>query len=93
VPLNTLLNASHKQFHGAREQDHYATSWAFIYFLMDNPVRRGWLASMLRYEMANSCDVALNVHGIKQATGLTIAKLQNDFSNWMRSESLTIHHY
>ncbi|WP_114326666.1 hypothetical protein [Candidatus Colwellia aromaticivorans] len=81
LPLNKLLTATNGDWNSELRSRLYATSWAFIYFMMDNQQRKGMLAKVIKYEQQNLCDVT----GIKQVEniiGLPIKGLQRQFNHW-----------
>ncbi len=91
VPLAKLFAADADTFYGANDRDYYGTSWAFIYFLMDAPERRQWLAKILRYEKANRCGVELDAGVLRQLTGLSPVQLQRTFDIWLKNRHLLPH--
>ncbi|TCI03989.1 DUF4124 domain-containing protein [Corallincola luteus] len=93
VPLHILLNTAHQEFYGSSSKDFYGTSWAFIYFLMDDPTREQWLAQLLLQEKADRCDVTLGIAQLERVTGVPISQLQRTFNHWLRTNTLTAHRY
>lgn len=85
LPLNTLFTANDEHWDSNLRQRLYSTSWAFIYFMMENPTRKAMLAKIIRSEQQSLCDV-LSKEKIKQELGGSLNLLQRQFSNWSRSK-------
>jgi hypothetical protein len=83
LPLNTLFNANDNLWNSSQRQRLYATSWAFIYFMMENPHRKSMLAKVIRNEQKNICDVT-DDKNIELEIGLSMDILQKQFSGWSR---------
>ena len=84
LPLTELFSASSSQWNSDLRQRLYATSWAFIYFMMEHPQRKSLLAKLIKIEQQNLCNVTpLNKMEDKLEVRLNI--LQNQFSRWARS--------
>jgi hypothetical protein len=84
LPLNTLFNANDNLWNSSQRQRLYATSWAFIYFMMENPHRKSMLATIIRSEQKNICDVIDNKN-IEKQLDLSLNQLQKQFSYWSRT--------
>jgi hypothetical protein len=84
LPLNRLFNANDNLWNSNQRQRLYATSWAFIYFMMENPHRKSMLAKVIRNEQKNICDVT-DDKNIELEIGLSMDILQKQFSGWSRS--------
>ena len=85
LPLDMLFSAKSKKWNGKYRQRLYATSWAFIYFMMEHPQRKSLLAKLIKIEQQNLCNVTpLNIIEDKLEVRLNI--LQSQFSRWSRSK-------
>jgi len=89
LPLHTLLSATNSDWDSTLRNRLYATSWAFIYFMMDNQQRKGMLAKIIRSEQQNLCDVA-DLQQVEKVIGMPVKGLQKQFGNWAKSK-LTVH--
>lgn len=83
VPLHILLTATNSNWDSKLRSRLYATSWAFIYFMMDNPQRKGMLASIIKREQQNLCDVSEHQQ-VEKVIGMPVKGLQKQFNNWTR---------
>jgi hypothetical protein len=81
--LSNLLHLSHSQWNNGATPQFYATSWAFIYFLMDDPNRKSHLAKLIKLEQNNMCD-QLNTAKALNSIGVNTKTLQNSFYRWLR---------
>jgi hypothetical protein len=80
-PLDKLLTASNSDWKSKIRSRLYATSWAFIYFMMDNHQRKGMLAKVIKYEQQNLCDIT-SMHQVEKIIGMPIKELQRQFAYW-----------
>lgn len=91
LPLRTLLAATKKDWNSELRDRLYATSWAFIYFMMDNQQRKGMLAKVIRNEQQNLCDVS-DLQQVETLIGMPVKRLQKQFSHWaglkLRTQSI-----
>lgn len=83
IPLHTLLAATNSDWDSELRNRLYATSWAFIYFMMDNQQRKAMLAKVIRSEQQNLCDVA-DLQQVEKIIGMPVKRLQKQFSHWKR---------
>ena len=83
LPLDKLVAATNGDWNSELISRLYATSWAFIYFLMDNPQRKGMLAKVIKYEQQNLCDVT-GIQQVENIIGMPIEGLQRRFSSWTK---------
>lgn len=81
LPLNKLLAATNDDWNSPLRSRLYATSWAVIYFMMDNSQRKDMLAKVIKYEQQNLCN-AINMQQVEKTIGVSIHKLQRQFSHW-----------
>lgn len=81
LPLSTLFSASSEQWNSDLRQRLYSTSWTFIYFMMENPKRKRVLAKIIKREQQSLCDV-ISEEAIKQELGVSLNRLQKQFSRW-----------
>lgn len=81
LSLDTLLAATNNDWNSKLRNKLYATSWAFIYFMMDNQQRKGMLAKVIRNEQQNLCDV-IDLQQVEKAIGMPVKGLQRQFSHW-----------
>ncbi len=79
LPLSTLFSANERQWNSNQRQKLYATSWAFIYFMMEKPKRKQMLAKIIKREQQNMCDVI-------KVKSMPMALLQKQFRVWSRSK-------
>ena len=91
LPLEHLLSANSKEWNGKLRQRLYASSWAFIYFMMENTNRKTMLAKVINAEQRNICDV-IEKQNLEDIFGMSFHRLQTEFSKWtktkIRSQSL-----
>ncbi len=81
LPLDVLFSAESKEWNGQLRKRLYATSWAFIYFMMEQHGRRSALARLINTEQVNVCDV-VKKDSLENFFGLPIRQLQKQFSKW-----------
>lgn len=81
LPLDILFAATNNDWNSKLRSRLYATSWAFIYFMMDNQHRKGMLAKVIKYEQQNLCDVT-SMQQVVNIIGMPIEGLQRQFSRW-----------
>ncbi|KXJ60726.1 MAG: hypothetical protein AXW14_03820 [Alteromonas sp. Nap_26] len=80
VPLTTLFNGTELNWQNEK-QKYYATSWAFVTFLMTE--HREFMSRLLLKETENGCQM-LTIEDVVHLYGGSIAQLQNDFNRWVR---------
>jgi len=85
VSLEVLFSAESKGWNGQLRQRLYATSWAFIYFMMEDSNRKAMIARVINAEQVNVCDV-VNKHSLEELFGTTINQLQRQFSHWSKGK-------
>ncbi|TYK66008.1 hypothetical protein [Colwellia echini] len=85
LPLNTLFSATSSQWDSDLRQRLYATSWAFIYYMMEHPKRKSVLAKLIKIEQQNLCNVT-PLNEVEEKLGVRLNILQNQFSRWARSK-------
>lgn len=85
LPLKELFSASSGQWNSALRHRLYATSWAFIYYMMEHPERKSVLAKLIKIEQANLCNIT-PLYEIEEELGVQLSILQNQFSRWSRSK-------
>jgi hypothetical protein len=83
LPLQVLLSANYKDWNSELVTRFYATSWAFIYFMMDHKQRKEMLATIIKNEQENLCDVA-DIAQIEKVIGMPIRILQEQFNQWIK---------
>jgi len=93
IPLKTLFDADHSLFHGAKENDFYATSWAFIHYLSESSARQKQLSRLLTLELEDPCTANANSTLVVLATGQNISTLQRNFTKWLSGQSPHVHAY
>tara|TARA_R110001592_G_C13106918_1_gene744628 strand:- start:154 stop:1311 length:1158 start_codon:yes stop_codon:yes gene_type:complete len=81
LSLDTLLAATNNDWNSKLRNKLYATSWAFIYFMMDNQQRKGMLAKIIRSEQQNLCDVT-DLQQVEKLIGMPVKGLQRQFNHW-----------
>lgn len=82
LPLRNVLSASRKDWNSQSQSNLYSTSWAFIYFLMDDTKRKAKLVKMLKAEQQNLCDT-LSFQQTMKIFNMSDKELQNRFSRWL----------
>lgn len=92
LPLSRVFNASDKDWSGALSSRLYATSWAFIYFLMASEQGKASLARLVDLEQQNPCD-RLDLAQIHQALNTDVNLLQQRFSAWFDHGNLHAHQW
>ena len=90
LPLHTLLSATNSDWDSSLRSRLYATSWAFIYFMMDNQQRKNMLAKVIKSEQRNLCDV-IDLSRVQNITNMPINVLQTQFTHWTKF-NLKLHH-
>jgi len=83
LPLNKLLAATSSDWNSALRNRLYATSWAFIFFMMENNQRKGGLAKVIKYEQVNLCDIN-NIQEVEKALDTPLKYIQKQFNHWQR---------
>ncbi|KMT66809.1 hypothetical protein [Catenovulum maritimum] len=83
LPLKQLLNATKTDWDGELRQSLYATSWSFIYYLMDSPERKSALAQLLIYEQQQACSQVV-ASDLERYLARSLDLIQSDFSTWQR---------
>ncbi|XQW84542.1 hypothetical protein ACOYR1_15595 [Thalassotalea piscium] len=81
LPLAKLFTTNNEQWDGKLRHRLYATSWAFIFFMMENPSKKSMLAKVIKAEQGNICD-ALKPEQLESLFNGSIQKLQNEFTSW-----------
>lgn len=90
LPLVQLFNTADADWNGPLNLRLYATSWAFIYYLMDSQQGKDKLAKLVRLEQQDLCD-RLSAAQIQQVLTGDMDKLQRDFTTWTRRGKLQAH--
>ncbi|WP_440876159.1 hypothetical protein [Thalassotalea sp. PLHSN55] len=85
LPLEQLLTATNHDWNSKLKNKLYATSWAFIYFMMDNPQRKNMLAKVIQLEQQNLCDIN-DIWQVKTVLDLPRKELQRQFTRWARRD-------
>jgi hypothetical protein len=85
LPLSTLLSAKNSQWNSGIRQQLYATSWAFVYFMMEHPHRKSILARFIKSEQQNLCNT-IDKDKIEQQLDIPLNMLQRQFSSWSKSK-------
>ena len=88
LPLSTLFLAKEKEWDSGLKHRLYATSWAFVYFMMEQPNRKAILAKLIKSEQQNRCDI-IDKNKIEQQLEIPLNVLQKQFSNWSKSKLRT----
>jgi hypothetical protein len=82
LPLRKVLSASRNDWNSHSQPNLYSTSWALIYFLMDDTKRKATLVKMLKAEQHNLC-TALSFQQTMKIFNMSDRELQNRFSRWL----------
>jgi hypothetical protein len=90
IPTSKLLNASYDDWNASSGTQLYATSWAFIYFLMDNTKRKANLAKLIKMEQLNRCD-SLNKRSVLALLEVSEKSLQRQFYYWLNRADIFPH--
>lgn len=85
LPLSVLIGATHKEWNSNLKTRLYASSWAFVYFMMDNKQRKSMLSKFIKSEQQNLCNV-IPKNNFEKVIGLSINNLQKQFNVWSRSK-------
>jgi hypothetical protein len=85
LPLTSLFSASSSQWNSDLRPRLYATSWAFVYYMMEHPQRKSVLAKLIKIEQQNLCNVT-PLNEVEEKLELRLNILQNQFSRWSRSK-------
>jgi len=85
LPLEALFSAKTDEWNGQLRHRLYATSWAFIYFMMEQPNTKAMLVRLINTEQQNVCDV-LQTNKIESLFGTPIKQLQKHFTNWSKAK-------
>ncbi|MDO6693561.1 collagenase [Aliiglaciecola sp. 3_MG-2023] len=80
LPLTTLFKANGSLWEADKTMM-YATSWAFIAYLMEN--HQQTLARLLLEENNNGCNV-VNISDIERISSYRLSMLQNNFTHWLK---------
>jgi hypothetical protein len=82
LPLGKVLSASRNDWNSQSQSNLYSTSWAFIYFLMDDTKQKAKLVKMLKAEQQNRCNT-LSFKQTMKIFNMSDRELQNRFSRWL----------
>lgn len=85
LPLAVIFSATANEWNGLLKTRLYATSWAFVYFMLEHPQRKAMLAKLIQYEQQNLCD-EIEPKDIEQVLGIPISTLQTQFTRWLNKE-------
>ena len=85
LALPVLLNATENDWNSEMRARLYATSWAFIYFMMDNDQRKGMLSKIIQHEQKNLCDV-IQLEQVEKTIGVSVENLQIRFERWSKTK-------
>ena len=85
LPLSTLFSVKNNQWNSSIRRQLYATSWAFIYFMMEHPDRKSILARIIKKEQQNICNT-INSDQLEIQLGMPITSLQKQFSSWSKEK-------
>lgn len=88
LPLSTLFSAKEKEWDSGLKHRLYATSWAFVYFMMEQPNRKAILAKLIESEQQNLCNI-IDKNKIELQLEIPLNVLQKQFSNWSKSKLRT----
>lgn len=82
ISLNTLFNATNKQWAGNLRPQLYNTSSAFVFYMMDDINRKNRFMNLLRAEQNSLCN-QLPVSTYINTLTKSLPFLQHDFSQWL----------
>jgi len=85
LPLHTLFSANNNQWRVGLKQRLYATSWAFVYFMMEHPQRKAILAKLIKGEQKNLCNI-IDRNKVEQQLEVPLNVLQRQFLRWSKSK-------
>ena len=85
LPLSVLFSARQLEWNGESKISLYATSWAFVYFMLEQPQRKAMLAKLIQYEQKNLCD-EVESKDIERVIGMPVNTLQSQFTRWLKNE-------
>lgn len=83
LSLSTLFSANDNQWNSTIRQQFYATSWAFVYFMMEHPQRKSILAKIIKSEQQNLCNI-IGREKVEQQLDAPLNVLQKQFSSWSK---------
>ncbi|WP_159818115.1 hypothetical protein [Colwellia sp. 20A7] len=83
LPLSVLLPSTNKDWDSKLRSRLYATSWAFVYFMMDTQYRKDKLAKIIKLEQQDLCRV-IEVKEVVRIIGLPLSELQKQFNRWAK---------
>jgi hypothetical protein len=83
LSLNTLFNATQADWDSNIRFRLYATAWAFVYYMMDEPHRKQLFAKLINVEQSKLCDEQ-NSDTVLKLLGLPLQNLQRQFTVWSK---------
>lgn len=79
IPLDRLFSGSRDSWE-VDKQRYYATSWAFVAFIMSE--NREFMSRLLLLESKNGCQ-EVTANDVEKLYGKNVAMIQRDFQRWM----------
>jgi len=80
-----IFSATSNEWNGSLKTRLYATSWAFVYFMLEHPQRKAMLAKLIQYEQQNLCN-EIDPKDLEQILDIPISTLQTQFNRWLSKE-------
>jgi hypothetical protein len=91
--LAALLSLDSTSWHNANEANHYAVSWALVYFLMSSKEGKASVANLLHQLADHYCQPIDSVALLNGSYSGGMAQLQEDFYEWLGDADRTKAHY
>lgn len=94
VALNELFSANSNDWETPKKTNYYATSWALVYFLMDNEEDRQWLGELLAEKSKTRCQRTITLKAIDNLYPGGVYHLQQRFNQWLlKTPILSTHRF
>lgn len=85
--LAALLNLEHEEWHGVYETNHYALSWALVYFLLSAEPGRQALAQLMQEMAAQYCQPGDSAEVLARLYPGGLLALEREFYAWLRDDT------
>lgn len=91
--LAMLFALDHEGWRGEQQNNHYAVSWALVYFMMSTDAGKASVAHMLQQLADHYCQPLDSVDAIDNSYPGGVTQLQRDFMRWLDEEEPKKPHY